>query len=231
MLRLTDLHTGLLGERCTGAAAIPKATSSNTATSNGSSTLKEQSPSHAEGLPIEVLLQGESRLVVVHESEDAGSLSNRLLGARKKPRAELGSTKAILAYPPPDKPSSQNVSFDMSIAQRPGKTGRSLFQPRIRPPGRSLFDQSQSQSQSQSMVVLPSTEDVGDELLSAPSSQQGLLFVNDLSFAADQPDDEFEVEGRDIEQELMDIMEIDRELEQLEHERERGTKRVFFEEG
>jgi hypothetical protein len=39
------------------------------------------------------------------------------------------------------------------------------------------------------------------------------------------------VEGRDIEQELMDIMEIDRELEQLEHERERGRKRVFFEEG
>ena len=79
------------------------------------------------------------------------------------------------------------------------------------------------------MDVLPSTE-LPDETQSAPSSQQGLMFINDLNFAADQPDDEFEVEGRDIEQELMDIMEIDRELEQLEHERVRGAKRVFFEE-
>jgi hypothetical protein len=224
MLRLTDLGAGLLGERCTGAAAVPKS-SQTTATTNGSSTTKETSPSHAEGLPIEVLLQGESRLVVVHESEDTSSLTTRLLGARKKPRAELGPTRAILAYPRPDRPNSNNVSFDLSIAPRSGKTGGGgggLFRPR--PPHSSVRG-----SFEQSMEVLPSTE-VPDEAQSAPSSQQGLMFINDLSFAADQPDDEFEVEGRDIEQELMDIMEIDRELEQLEHERVKGTKRVFFEE-
>lgn len=222
MLRLTDLGIGLLGERCTGAAAIPKPTRNSTAPHNGTSTPRERSPSHAEGLPIEVLLRGESRLVVVHESEDAGSLTSRLLGARKKPRAELGSTRAILAYPPPENPNSNNVSFNLSIAQRPGKSGGGLFRPRARPPVKGLFDQS--------MEVLPSTE-VPDGTQSAPSSQQGFMFINDLNYAADQPDDEFEVEGRDIEKELMDIMDLDRELEQLEQERERGKKRVFFEEG
>ncbi|KAH6847654.1 hypothetical protein B0I37DRAFT_354373 [Chaetomium sp. MPI-CAGE-AT-0009] len=219
MLRLTDLGAGLLGERCTGAAAIPKA--SGIPTNNSSSTARESSvPSHAEGLPVEVLLQGESRLVVVHESEDTGSFTNRLLGARKKPRAELGPTRAILAYPPPERSNSANVSFNLSIApQRSNQTG-GLFRPRPRPSVKGSFDQS--------MEVLPSTE-LPDETQSAPSSQQGLMFINDLSYAADQPDDEFEVEGRDIEQELMDIMDIDRELEQLEYEREKGTKRVFFE--
>lgn len=216
MIRLTDLGAGLLGERCTGAAAIPKTNRSSGTSTNGSSATKDNS---SEGLLIEVLLQGESRFVVVHESEDAGSLTTRLLGARKRPRAELGSTKAILAYPRPENPN--NVSFNISVAQqRPVRTGGGLFQPRARPPIGSSFE---------SMDILPSTE-FADEAQSVPSSQQGLMFINDLDYAADQPDDEFEVEGRDIEQELMDIMEIDRELEQLEHEREKGTKRVFFEE-
>jgi hypothetical protein len=235
MLRLTDLGAGLLGERCTGAAAIPKPalTRSSAATQNGISATKEQSPSHAEGLPIEVLLQGESRLVIVHESEDASSLTTRLLGARKKPRTDLNSTRAILAYPQPDAPATANLSFSSSIApQRAGKAlggggGGGLFRPRPRPPVKGLFDHTASMEQDH---VLPSTEEVPDEL--APSSQQsGLMFINDLDYAADQPDDEFEVEGRDIEQELRDIMDIDRELEQLEHERERGAKRVFFEQG
>ncbi|KAL2174888.1 uncharacterized protein P884DRAFT_294093 [Thermothelomyces heterothallicus CBS 202.75] len=221
MLRLADLGAGLLGERCTGVAAIPKP--GQAATTNGSSAAKDGNSNRAEGLPIEVLVQGESRLVVVHESEDASSLTSRLLGARRKPRADLGPTRAILAYPRPDQPASSNdVSFNLSIAQpRSRKTGR-LFQTRPRPSSaKGSFDQSAD--------VLPSTE-VPDETQSAPSSQQGMMFVNDLSFAADQPDDELEVEGRDIEQELLDIMEIDRELVQMDRERERGTKRVFFEE-
>lgn len=227
MLRLTDLGAGLLGERCTGAAAIPKITGAST-TNHNSSTARESSsgPSHAEGLPVEVLLQGESRLVVVHESEDTGSLTTRLLGSRKKPRADLGGpTRAILAYPPPGGANSANVSFNLSIAPTQRQTG-GLFRPRPPPSVRGSFDDRQQSVD----VVLPSTE-MPDEphTQSAPSSQQGLMFINDLDYAADQPDDEFEVAGRDIEQELMDIMDIDRELEQLEHEREKGTKRVFFE--
>ncbi|GAB1317856.1 Nucleoporin Nup37 [Madurella fahalii] len=220
MIRLTDLATGLLGERCTGAAAIPKINRSSAATTSNSPPAKESGSSFTEGLPIEVLLQGESRVVIVHESEDATSLTTRLLGTRRRSRPDLGSTKAILAYPRPEQPNS--VAFNLSIAQRPGRGVGGVFRPRARPPVKGLFDQPSD--------VLPSTE-AHDESQSAPSSQQGLVFINDLSYAADQPDDEFEAAGRDIEQELMDIMEIDRELEQLESERERGTKRVFFEEG
>ncbi|KAK4122030.1 hypothetical protein N657DRAFT_104445 [Parathielavia appendiculata] len=218
MLRLTDLGTGLFGERCIGAAALPKR--NRTARTNGSSPAKENSPKPTEGLPIEVLLQGESRLVIVHESEDATSLTTRLLGVRKQPRAELRAARAIVTYPRPEK--STNLSFNLGMMQRPGQTGGGLFRPRPTVTAAGSFDQP--------LDVLPSTETVG-ETQSAPSSQQGLMFINDLAAAADQPDDEVEVEGRDIEQELMDIMEIDRELEQLEHERERGTKRVFFEKG
>ncbi|AEO68273.1 uncharacterized protein THITE_2117710 [Thermothielavioides terrestris NRRL 8126] len=219
MIRLTDLGAGLLGERCTGAAAVPKPSRSNPA-ANGSSTTKENGANPNEGLPIEIVLQAESRLVIMHETEDASSLTTRLLGARKKPRTELGPTKAILAYPRPE----QSGSFNLSIAPRPGRSAGGLFRPYARPPVKGLFDQPAD--------VLPSTE-IPDEAQSqsAPSSQQGLMFINDLNFAADRPDDEFEVEGRDIEQELMDIMEIDRELEQLERKRETSTKRVFFEEG
>ncbi|KAL2151135.1 hypothetical protein VTH82DRAFT_6233 [Thermothelomyces myriococcoides] len=228
MIRLTDLGAGLLGERCTGAVAIPKTNQAVAAPTNGSSVAKEGNGNRSEGLPIEVLVQGESRLVVVHESEDAGSLTSRLLGARRKPRADLGPTRAILAYPSPDQPpSSNNVSFNVSFSQpRSRKTG-GLFQTRPRPSSSS--SSAKGASFDQSMNVLPSTE-VPDETQSAPSSQQGLMFINDLSFAADQPNDELEVESRDIEQELRDVMEIDRELAQMSREWERGTKRVFFEE-
>ncbi|KAL1840779.1 hypothetical protein VTJ49DRAFT_7734 [Mycothermus thermophilus] len=234
MIRLSDLGLGLFGERCTGAVAIPKtARNAAAAAANGASTSKEQG-SNNEGLPIEILIQAESRLMFVHESDDATSLTTKLLGVRKKPRVELGPTKAILAYSRGDKPISQNTSFELSFAQsqRPSKapgTGRGLF-PRAPSTNRSgVFEPAgrTTTTPGVSFDTLPADE----AMMSAPSSQQGLMFINDLEIAADQPDDEFEAEGRDIEQELMDIMEIDRELEQLEHERERGTKRVFFEEG
>lgn len=221
MIRLTDLGAGLLGERCTGAAAIPKAGRGSAARTNGSSATKDGGSDYAEGLPIEVLLQGESRLVIVHEGEDAGTLTTRLLGTRKKSRLEVGSTRAIQAYPRPEKPNS--VAFNLSIAQRPSRPGGGLFASRSRAPEKGLFDQPAD--------ALPPSTEAPDEGRSVPPSQQGFMFAHDLSYAADQPDDEFEVAGRDIEQELMDIMEIDRELEQLEQNRERGTKRVFFEEG
>ena len=54
-----------------------------------------------------------------------------------------------------------------------------------------------------------------------------------ISAAADEEQEGYGPEGheRDVEAELLDIMEIDRELDQLESDREHGTKRVFFEEG
>ena len=216
MIRLTELDAGLVGERCTGATAIVKPRSAGTR----SRSPNENGSGGSEGLPIEVLLQGEHRLVIVHETEDVTSLTTRLVGARKKTRPDVGSTKAILAYPRPEKPNS--VAFNLSVS-RP--RGNGTLQLRPRPSVRNLF-------RDEPTDILPSTE-TGEE--PAVFGQQrptntGFLFANDLNFAADVPDDESEAENRDIEQEMMDIMEIDRELELMESDRDRGTKRVFFEE-
>ncbi|KAK3385360.1 hypothetical protein B0H63DRAFT_181869 [Podospora didyma] len=216
MIRLTDLGAGLLGERCTGAVAISKR-SRGTSTANGSGS--ENGAASSEGLPVEVLIQGESRLVIVHEGEDTtSSLTGRLRGARNKPRPEVSKAKAILAFPRPQQPNS--VAFNLSVG-RAGGVG--LPRPR-QGPVKKLFGDDDG--------AIPVTEGTGyQQTSSQPSRGAGLMFINDLNSAADVPDDEDEVEARDIEQEMMDIMEIDRELEQMESDRERGTKRVFFEEG
>ncbi|KAK0701381.1 hypothetical protein B0T21DRAFT_342827 [Apiosordaria backusii] len=220
MVRLTDLSAGLLGERCTGAATIPKS-----ATAHSPSATENGTPPVESSLPVEVLIQGESRVVFVHESEEAPSFTSRLLGGRKKVggRTDLDSTKAILAYPRPEKPNS--VAFNLSIAHRPAATNTALLRSARRPISGGLFSQDQSAGGS----FLPSSEPPVDTY--NQSQAIGLRFVNDLNFAADQPDDEQEAINRNIEEEMMDIMEIDRELEQMEDERERSTKRVFFEEG
>ncbi|KAK3312766.1 hypothetical protein B0H66DRAFT_643932 [Apodospora peruviana] len=217
MIRLTDLSAGLLGERCTGAGAIVRA---NRGT-NRSSSPGENDKNGSEGLPIEVLLQGETRLVIVHEHEDGTSLTSRLVGARKKACHDTGTAKAILAFPRPEQPNS--VTFNLSV--RGG--GNGTLRPRPRGSAKNLFGDIED-----AMGILPSTEPADEDTSSQPiPANTGLVFVNDLNFAADVPDDEAEAEGRDIEQEMMDIMEIDRELEQMESDRGRGTKRVFFEEG
>ncbi|KAK4446503.1 nucleoporin NUP37 [Podospora aff. communis PSN243] len=215
MIRLTELGAGLLGERCTGAVGIPKPGRTPSG-ANGASTPSENDASGSDGLAIEVLLQGETRLVVIQESEDGSTLTSRLFGARKKPRTELRDTRAILAYPRPQEPGS--VKFNLSISQR-----GALLRPRA--PIRGAFD-----GIGEEMDVVPSTE-TASKPPSNPSRATGLLFANDLNYAADVPDDEEQAESRDVDQEIMDIMEIDRELEEMEAHRERGSKRVFFEEG
>lgn len=206
MIRLLDLSAGLLGERCTGAAAIPRFKQPFKQPRRVDSGT-EPSPSTSDGLPIEVLLQGESRLVFVHESEDPSALSMRLVATRKNPRRPGDRVaSAIIAYPRPEKPNS--VAFNLSVRSAPGRrrTGSAAFAPR---PGSSA-----------GLISKPATADVG------------LLFATDLGAAADIADEETkDVGARNVEEEIMDIMEIDRELEMLDSERDAGTKHVFFENG
>ncbi|KAH8888499.1 hypothetical protein GQ53DRAFT_767548 [Thozetella sp. PMI_491] len=222
MVRLTDLGVGLLGERCTGAAAVPRFSQQRLgASTDGRLSLgDEDSGKPQEGLPIEVILQGESRLVAVHELNNGTSLVSRLVGSRsKKLRPRERQANAIIAYPRPDKPSS--VAFNLSVSRRGNGA------PRTRPGLTGLFDASSE--------ALPSTRVASDgsvgasTLASLKQKGAGLAFVADLEHAADQPDDESDAENRDVEQEMMDIMEIDRELEQMAQNREQGTKHVFFE--
>lgn len=237
MLRLTDISAGLLGEHLTAATAIPRSTGSLTESTEG------------KQLPVETLLLGESRLVVIHENEDAfdqaaaaaaagasSSTERRLipLPARKKARLDLtnGTATAIIAYPRPEQPSS--VTFNLSLA-RP-QMGEKLLKPKALEGTKSLsssFDGAGFTQDTEEEGGVDTQETVALSAYGEGRIQgrdPGLLFINDLNFAADVEDDKSEAEGRDIEAELMDIMEIDRELEEMESQRgSQGTKRVFFE--
>ena len=218
MIRLTDLGAGLLGERCTGVAPIPRPSRQRHGAATSTDTPPIGDKNSAEGLPIDVLVQGEGRLVMVRESEDDTPVTNRLLGSRSKQRPSGRSASAIIAYPRPEKPSS--ITFNLSV--RAGNRHAS----RQRPPVAGLFDSAPTD-------VLPSTEVDEDTGLRprGPARDTGLAFMQSLNVAADVADDEEEAEERNVEEEILDIMEIDRELEEMESDRQSGRKHVFFEEG
>jgi hypothetical protein len=220
MIRLTDLCAGLLGERCTGVGAVSRPAQrsrESSALSNGGTSDIDGS-STKEQLPIDVLIRGESRLVMVRESEDGTPLSMRLIGTKRKHPTDR-STSAIIAYPRPEKPSS--VAFNLT-SQRGASLARSTRQ--IRPPVRGLFEPEPATRNGTNPFAF------GD---AAPSTQRrpdvGLAFTQSLFNAADAMVDEAEVNERDVEGEMLDIMEIDRELEEMEVEREAGQRNVFFE--
>ncbi|KAI3551457.1 hypothetical protein CABS01_15029 [Colletotrichum abscissum] len=191
MIRLQDLSTGLLGERCCGVGAAVNF-----------ARLKENDG----GLQIEVLIMGESRLVIVHESEDTPgtkigtvvSTRRRLFGDKGKPEPP----SAIIVHPRPDQP--RNVSFNLSV----NKT-RSL---RTKSNGRDSIDVD---------------DPTHDFTLPIGRPKSGFGFADTLDAAADLQDD---VTTRDVEVEMLDILEIDQALEDLDHDRGSGRKKVFFEE-
>lgn len=228
MIRLTDLSAGLLGERCTGVGAVPRPTKQrrdSSSHSNGS-TPDPDSSNTADVLPIDVLVQGESRLVVIRESADGTPLTNRMLTLHKKRRLDDGSTNAIIAYPRPEKPSS--VAFNLT-SQRGASLAKSIRQ--ARPPVKGLFDP-QAGSSSRGLFARPAQQDTGDiAATSGPAPKRpdvGLAFTQSLYSAADASDDEAQVEERNVEEEMLDIMEIDREIEAMEAERESGQQRNIF---
>ncbi|KAL0939759.1 uncharacterized protein CTRU02_206370 [Colletotrichum truncatum] len=190
MIRLHDLSTGLLGERCCGV---------------GAAVNFAKLEDNDGGLQIEVLVMGESRLVIVHESEDAPgakiggvvSTRRRLFGDKK---AEPPS--AIIVHPRPDQP--RNVSFNLSV----NKT-------------RSLRPKSRGRDSS-----VPDDDPTHDFTLPIGRPKSGFGFAETLSAAADLQDD---VTTRDVEVEMLDILEIDRALENMEDDRGSGRKKVFFE--
>ncbi|KAB5511500.1 hypothetical protein GE09DRAFT_688201 [Coniochaeta sp. 2T2.1] len=219
MIRLENLAAGLLGERCTGVEAAVRGSNRGRAPSDDPDRLDDMRRS-GEGLPIEVLVQGESRLVVIRENDDGTPVTSRFPGLQKKKRITDRSTSAIIAYPRPEKPSS--VAFNLSVSRPGNNLGRSTRQ---RPSVKGLFEPSADR-------LMPSTEpDTVANPQSRPIAGRGLAFAQSLAMAADASDNEKETEERDVEAEMLDIMEIDRELEEMEAERDSGRKHVFFEEG
>ncbi|KAI8964168.1 hypothetical protein F5Y11DRAFT_112147 [Daldinia sp. FL1419] len=199
MVRLNDLSVGLMGERCTGVGAIVRFVG------NGSASL-----SGNEGLPVELLVCGEARVVIVRESETVvgtriGGVINR--GKRLSDRTKANS--AIVVFPRPQQPGS--IAYNLSVGPRRKLSGSG--------PG-GLFGEPPSSDTTQTQ-----TEQRPVQLPTRPRS--GLAFADSLSAAADLEQQEVD-EERDVEVEMLDIMEIDRELDALDNGRGRGRKKVIF---
>ncbi|KAI1097975.1 hypothetical protein F4804DRAFT_326015 [Jackrogersella minutella] len=200
MVRLSDLSVGLMGERCTGVGAIVRFEE------NGGA-----GPSTNEGLPVELLVCGEARVVIVRESETVvGTRIGGVMGRRKRLSERAKENSAIVVYPRPEQPSS--VAYNLSVGPR-----RKLS----RPTTDGAFDESSTTG----IAAQAQTEQRPLQLPSRPRT--GFSFADSLNAAADveQQDEEDE---RDVEVEMLDIMEIDRELDALDNGRGRGRKKVIF---
>lgn len=221
MVRVTELNAGLLGERCCGVGAVPKPKRRST----GRNSDPADAPlEESTGLPIEVLIRGESRLVVVQDYQDVDTAPLRL-PTQKMKRLEIANkplepVNAIIVHPRPDAPKIQNFE---NLSIRPSTRGSAA------PQSVKLFAGSFGPSQQEDFDEPMDFRPAPTNLPTRPRNM-GLEFMDDLDAAADAGY-ELDAEERDVEQEVMDLMELDSQLEQMEEERQRGTKRVFFEEG
>ncbi|KAI1807549.1 hypothetical protein F4811DRAFT_477720 [Daldinia bambusicola] len=201
MVRLNDLSVGLMGERCTGVGAIVRFVE------NGSASL-----SGNEGLPVELLVCGEARLVIVRESETVvGTRIGGVIGRRKRPSDRVKENSAIVVYPRPQQPGS--VAYNLSVGPR-RKLSRSSAD--------GLFGDTPSNDTANTQAQ---TEQRPLQLPTRPRG--GFAFADSLNAAADVEQQELDDE-RDVEVEMLDIMEIDRELDALDNGRGRGRKKVIF---
>lgn len=186
MVKLTDLSTGLLGEPCCGVDLIANSPG------NGDAANQEG------GLPAEVVIRGETRVVIVRDGDDGQTRKVGTVGSRRRLFSkEMPS--AIIVHGEKDK--SQRMSFNLSTA----KTGSLRFK-------------------SFSQDVASADENARAVGLSRP--RVGFDFASTLADAADASADL----SRDVEAEMLGIMDIDQALEAMEDTRGSGRKKVFFEE-
>jgi hypothetical protein len=199
MIRLNDLTVGLMGERCTRVGAIVRFSETGGLSAPGN-----------EGLPVDVVVCGESRLIIIRESEEAvGTRIGGVISRRRRLSDRARDNSAIIVHPRPEQPGS--VAYNLSIGPR-RKLSRPLFSGSF---DESLEDDIMQSDKEKSPVRPP------------PKPKSGLAFADSLNAAADaeQQDDEYE---RDVEVEMLDIMEIDRELNAMDNGRGRGRKKVIF---
>ncbi|KAI8631461.1 hypothetical protein F5Y19DRAFT_463215 [Xylariaceae sp. FL1651] len=198
MIRLSDLTVGLMGERCTGVGAIVRFPETGGMSAPGS-----------EGLPVDVVVCGESRLIIVRESEEAvGTRIGGVISRRKRLSDRVRDNSAIIVHPRPEQPGS--VTYNLSVGPR-----RKLSRPLLTSAFDEPTDDAMQTDKAQSPVQIPSR----------PIS--GFAFADSLNAAADLEQQEEEDE-RDVEVEMLDIMEIDRELDAMDSGRGRGRKKVIF---
>lgn len=190
MVKLLDLSTGLLGERCCGASlVVDPANSSGRVDPDG-------------GLPVDVLIQGESRIVIVRQGEDGpGTKIGGVVDSRRRRLFSRGErSDAIIVRGKND--GTGSMSYNLNTLKSGILRRRSFSKHEDdRPDGKGPPPQS------------PSRPRVGFD------------FMNTLNAAADVSVDL----TRDVEAEMLDIMEIDQALNSMEDSRGSGRKKVLFE--
>ncbi|KAI0538562.1 hypothetical protein GGR58DRAFT_292439 [Xylaria digitata] len=199
MIRLTDLLVGLMGERCTQVGAIVRFAETGGMSAPGN-----------EGLPVDVVVCGESRLIIIRESEAAvGTRIGGVISRRKRLSDRVRDTSAIIVHPRPEQPGS--IAYNLSIGPR-----RKLSRPLLR----GGYDEPTEEDRME-------TDNDKSPIRTPSKPSSGFAFAASLNAAADaeQQDDEDE---RDVEVEMLDIMEIDRELDAMDNGRGRGRKKVMF---
>ncbi|CAK7214305.1 hypothetical protein SEUCBS140593_002143 [Sporothrix eucalyptigena] len=256
MVRIHDLGASLQGERCCGAVTVSWPTRQAQPIGRGDDDEDDEDAEAVDSsASIEVLVQGESRLVATRESGDdayAGGLTTRLLAASAR-RKNVGDTvtSAILVEPRTRKPGTVKFELDAHQLQQslaggqrtklpPSATGAGAT-PRRAPLTRSLFESPTRPSQSSAQTPQRSftQRSLFDEnevtltqsMMRPPPrhTKPDLTFASGLEDAANASDDEEAANDRNVEEEMLDIMEIDRELEALEGRRDGGARNVFFE--
>ncbi|KKP05290.1 hypothetical protein THAR02_02621 [Trichoderma harzianum] len=200
MLKLVDLSTGLLGERCCGVGLIPD-----------SSKNDEDIPDDG-GLPVDVLIQGESRIVIVREGEDGpGRKIGAVVASHRKRLFSRSDKEAIIVHGKQDR--SAGLSFNLSTV-KPGTLRQKL-------PARDELDGNGNGNGN------GASDRSDDAPTPTTRARAGFGFTDTLSAAADLTAD---FATRDVEAEMLDIMEIDQALNNMEDYRGSGRKKVFFEE-
>ncbi|KAF4460344.1 Nucleoporin NUP37 [Fusarium albosuccineum] len=181
MVKLLDLSTGLLGERCCGVGLVMD---------------PNHGTVHDGGLPADVLVLGESRIVIVREGEDGpGKKIGAVVNTRRRRLFSKGEkSDAIIVHGKPGKPAK--ISFNLSTV-KPGTL-------RLRSAS-GQHDITGDVSQS-------------DNLLPPSRPRVGFDFMDTLNAAADVSDD---FTSRDVEVEMLDIMEIDKTLDSMSSGRRR----------
>ncbi|KAL2884676.1 Nucleoporin NUP37 [Ceratocystis lukuohia] len=199
MFKIHELSVGLMGEKCTALCAIA-------ITDKDKSGQEEQ-----HGLPVELAVLGESRLVLVRESEDISTTGGGLV-VRKKFGKRNNSTALVVDRP--DK--VPKLLFDLN----PGKAG-TIRSARNVPQGLNAGSKPDSKTAAFGQPSDPS--------MAEPVPSASLPFMDILDAAADTGQETSE--SRDIEVEMLDIMEIDRQLDTMEDFRGGSRKRVMFDGG
>lgn len=193
MVKLHDLNVGLLGERCCGVSAIVDLAKSKGETKTDG------------GLGVEVVICGETRLVVLRESEDGpGRRIGGVIGRRRLlGDASSSLNNAIIVHPRPEP--AEKIPFNLNSAK---------------------FGSVRARSYSRGPEPRDEFRDPASVAPRGRSAYQGLAFAETMGVAADDYGDGME---RNVEGEVLDLMEIDRTLADLEGVRGSGAKRVFFE--